>query len=61
MSYPFGRGKAMVLKVLKSTDHSGLYTMFGEEGATLEQLMETGNKFLYSQAKARLLLHMCST
>ena len=40
-SYPFGHGKAMALKVLKSADHSGLYTVFGEEGATLEQLMET--------------------
>ena len=29
VSYPFGHGKATALKVLKSADHSGLYTVFG--------------------------------
>jgi len=52
VSYPFGHGKPMTLKVLKYADHSGLYTAFGEEGATLEQLMETGYNFISSQAKS---------
>ena len=30
VSYSFGHGKATALKVLKSADHSGLYTVFGE-------------------------------
>jgi len=44
VSYPFGYGKAITLKVLKSADHSA----FGEEGATLEQLMETGRTYTCS-------------
>ncbi len=53
VSYPFRHGKAMALKVLKSADHSGLYTVFGEEDATLEQLMQ-------SWAEIHLLSLWCS-
>ena len=42
VSYPFGHGKATALKVLKSVDHSGLYTVFGEQSANHQQLLETG-------------------
>ena len=48
VSYPVCHGKAMALKVLKSAEHSGLYSVFGEEGATLEQLMETRRTFICS-------------
>ena len=48
VSYPFGHGKATVLKVLKSADHSGLYTVFGEQSANHQQLLETGHKFICS-------------
>ena len=33
VSYPLGHSKATALKVLKSADHSGLYTVFGEQSA----------------------------
>ena len=48
VSYSFGHGKAMVLKVQKSVDHSGLYTVFGEQSANHQQLLETGRKFICS-------------
>ena len=46
VSYPFGQGKVTALKVLKSADHSGLYTVFGEQSANHQQLLETGRKFI---------------
>ena len=48
VSYPFGHGKATALKVLKSADHSGLYTVFGEQSANHQHLLETGRKFICS-------------
>ena len=48
VTYPFGHGNAMALKVLKSADHSGLYTVFGEQSANHQQLLETGCKFICS-------------
>ena len=48
MSYPFGNGKATALKVLKSADHFGLYTVFGEQSANNQNLLETGSKFICS-------------
>ena len=45
---PFGHGKATALKVLKSADHSGLYTVFGEQSGNHQQLLETGRKFICS-------------
>ena len=48
MSYSFGHGKATALKVLKSADHSGLYTLFGEQSANHQQLLETERKFICS-------------
>ena len=48
VSYPFGHGKPMALKILKSADHSGLYTVFGEQSANHQQLLETGRKFICS-------------
>ena len=44
-----GHGNATALKVLKSADHSGLYTVFGEQGANHQQLLETGRKFICSR------------
>ena len=46
VSYPFGHGKATALNVLKSADHSGLYSVFGEQSANNQQLLETGRKFI---------------
>ena len=48
MSYPFGHGKAMALEVLTFADHSGLYTVFGEQSANHQQLLETRRKFICS-------------
>ena len=49
MSYPFAHGKAMTLKVLKSTDHSGLlYIVFNDHSAYHQQLLEIGRKFFCS-------------
>ena len=45
----FGHGNATALKVLKSADHSGLYTVFGEQSANHQQLLETGRKFICSR------------
>ena len=38
----------MALKVLKSSDHSGLYSVFGDQSANHQQLLETGRKFICS-------------
>ena len=55
----------MALKVLKSADHSGLYTVFGEQSGNHQQLLETGRKTVCSlvllQAKAWFLPGMRST
>ena len=48
VSYPLGHGKATALKVLKSADQSGLYTVFGEQSANHQQLLETGRKIICS-------------
>ena len=48
VSYSFAHGKAMALKVLKSADHSGLYTVFGEQSANHQHLLETGRKYICS-------------
>ena len=48
VSYSFGHGKATSLKVLKSAGHSGRYTVFGENSANHQQLLETGRKFICS-------------
>ena len=48
VSYPFGHGKATALNVLKSADHCGLYTVFGDQSANHQQLLETGRKFICS-------------
>ena len=44
----FGHGNATALKVLKSADDSGLYTVFGEQSANHQQLLKTGRKFICS-------------
>ena len=41
VSFLFGHGKATALKVLKSADHADLYTVFGEQSANHQQLLET--------------------
>ena len=65
VSYPFGHCKTTALKVLKSADHSGLNTLFGEQSANHQQLLETGRKQVYSlvllQAKASYLPGMRSS
>jgi hypothetical protein len=52
VSYPFGKGKASVLKTLKVGNFPGLFTALGEEGATKTDLMAVGQQFfaaLYGQ------------
>ena len=44
----FGHGNATALKVPKSADHSGLYTVFGEQSANHQHLLETVRKFICS-------------
>ena len=46
MTYPVGHGKATALKALTSADHSGLYTVIGEQSANHQQLLETERKFI---------------
>ena len=47
VSYQFGHGKAMALKV-KYADYSGLYTVFGEQSGNHQQLLETGHQLICS-------------
>ena len=52
VSYPFGKGKASMLKTLKEGDFPGLFDVLGEEGASQEDLMAVGEQFfvaLYGQ------------
>ena len=52
VSYPFGMGKASVLKTLKEGDFPGLFDVLGEEDAPQEDLMAVGEQFfvaLYGQ------------
>ena len=44
----FGHGNATALKVLKSADHPGLYTVFDEQSANHQQLVGTGRKLICS-------------
>ena len=51
-SYPFGKGKASVLKTLKAGNFPGLFDVLGEESATHVDLMAVGQHFfaaLYGQ------------
>ena len=51
-SYPFGKGKASVLKSLKAGNFPGLFGVLGEESATHVDLMAVGQHFfaaLYGQ------------
>lgn len=48
VSYPFGKGKASVLKTLKAGDFPGLFDVLGEEGATEENLMAVGQQLFAS-------------
>ena len=43
VSYPFGKGKASMLKTLKEGDFPGLFDVLGEEGASQEDLMAVGS------------------
>ena len=52
-SYPFGKGKASVLKTLKAGNFPGLFDVLGEESATQVDLMAVGQHFfaaLYARA-----------
>ena len=52
VSYPFGKGKASMLKTLKEGDFPGLFDVLGEEGASQEDLTAVGEQFfvaLYGQ------------
>ena len=52
VSYPFGKGKASMLKTLKEGDFPGLFDVLGEDGAFQEDLMAVGEQFfvaLYGQ------------
>ena len=42
VSYPFGKGKASVLKTLKAGNFPGLFDVLGEESATHAGLMAVG-------------------
>ena len=44
-SYPFGKGKASVLKTLKAGNFPGLFDVLGEESATHVDLMAVGQHF----------------
>ena len=46
--YPFCHGKATAIKVLKCANLSGLYTVFGQQSANYQQLLENGRKFICS-------------
>ena len=52
VSYPFGKGKASMLKTLKEGYFPGLFDVLGEEGASQEDLMAVEEQFfvaLYGQ------------
>ena len=52
VSYPFGKGKASLLKTMKQGDFPGLFDVLREEGASQEDLMAVGEQFfvaLYRQ------------
>ena len=52
VSYPFGKGKASVLKTLKAGNFPGLFDVLGEESVTHVDLMAVGQHFfaaLYGQ------------
>ena len=68
VSYPFGKGKASVLKTLKAGNFPGLFDVLGEESATHVDLMAVGQHFfaaLYGQptgtsmTQARYNLYTC--
>ena len=44
MSYPFGKGKASVLKTLKAGNFPGLFDGLGEESATHTDIMAVGQQ-----------------
>jgi hypothetical protein len=46
VSYPYGKGKASVLKTLKADHFPGLSNVLVEEGATEADLMAIGQQFL---------------
>ena len=46
VSYPFGKGKATVLKIMKKENFPGLFDVLGEEDATEADLMTVGQHFL---------------
>lgn len=48
VSYPFGKGKASVIKTLKASDFLGLFDELGEESATEADLMAIGQHFFAS-------------
>ena len=45
VSYPFGKGKASVLKTLKAGNSPGLFDVLGEESTTHADLMAVGQQF----------------
>ena len=52
VSFPFGKGKAPVVRLLKAGDYSGLCDVLGEEVATDAELVALGQQFfaaLYGQ------------
>jgi hypothetical protein len=54
VSYPFNKGKITALSKLQEGDFPELYSVIGEETATHEDLLKTGQKFfavLYGQPK----------
>ena len=54
VSYPFKKGKLIALSKLQQCDFPELYSVVGEETATHEDLMKTGQSFsaaLYGQPK----------
>lgn len=53
VSYPTGKGKSSVMKILEVDNYPGLFTMLGEVSATGEDLIAFGQQFfasLYGQS-----------
>ena len=54
VSYPFDKGKTLVLKILKEHDFPGLFHVLGEENTLKADLVALGQTFfgtLYGQPK----------
>ena len=60
VSYPFGKGKASLLKTLEAGNIPGLFNVLGKESATHVDLMADGQQFiaaLYGQPTGTSMTH----